>query len=228
MLRGSAYTGFGFGGRGARPAIVDITKGDDAGTNATSHVVALPSSITSGQLLIVLFGQREDADATFPAGWTEFFDAGTAGQAGIAGAYRVADGAEGASITVTTTANRPDAWAVIRIAAGTFKSGTAPEAGTVATGSSTTPNPPSLTPSWSQGETLWIAACALKDAATARTVSSWPTGYADNQTSQSSNNTHELFFATKFAEAASDDPGTFTVSATGQWAAQTIAIRPNV
>lgn len=209
------------------PLVRDITTGNDGGVGATNHTVNLPSGIAAGERLIVMFAGREPDDVTFPAGWTELYDTGNAGQACQAGAYRDCDGTEGASITVTTTVNRRSAWQVWRLSRGNFIASAAPEVGTVATGNSANPDPPTVAPSWGGSvPTLFIVSAAIKESVTPPSVSSWPTNYADNQTQVTGAGTnHALHAASRQASTSSENPGTFTLSGSERWAAQTIAVR---
>lgn len=207
------------------PLVRDITTGNDGGTAGTSHTVTLPTGIDVGERLIVMFATREN-NVTFPAGWTELYDAGNSGQSCQAGAYRDCDGTEGASIAVTTGTSRACAWQVWRLSRGNFIAGVAPEVGTVASGNSANPNPPSETPSWGAQNTLWIATASLKDNPAPSSVSSWPTNYADNRTSVTAvANNLEIYAASRTLNASSEDPGTYTMANSRDWASQTIAVR---
>lgn len=210
------------------PLVRSVTTGDDAGSGVSSHVITLPTGIDAGDRVIILFATRETPDATWPAGWSEFYDGGNSGQIAQAGAYRDCDGTEGGTtITVTTGATRACAWHVWWLSRGNFIAGVAPEAGAVATGSSTTPDPPTVAPSWGASvPSLLITAVSLKNSAAPPTVSSWPTNYTDNQTQEvGSGVNHALHAASRQASTASENPGTFTLSGSEQWAAQTIAVR---
>lgn len=209
------------------PTIVDITTGDDAGTGATSHTVNLPGSIVSGERLILEFSYTGGTGGgiTWPGTFTGLVQTGTDGQTILGIAYRDCDGSEGSSVTVTTAASRACAWKVTRITAGTFKSGVAPEVGTVATGNSTGPDCPSLSPSWGNKDALWFASAAEKSAAGAVSVTTWPTDFTNNQTLVSSANTAVLVSSHRAVAGSSQDPSAYTISASRQWAANTIAIQ---
>lgn len=204
------------------PLVRDITTGFD-GSSTTSHAVSLPSGIGAGEGLLLLFGCREDGN-TVPAGWTELYDfnAGTAGQLC---AWREADGTEGASITVTSSASRRNSWQVWRFSRGNFIAGVTPEVGTPASGTSSTPDSPSLTPSWGAQNTFWIAAVTAKAEVPATTVSSWPSNYNDNQTTIAQDNVECISAASRTLNASSEDPGSFTMSASKSWVANIIALR---
>lgn len=185
--------------------------------SAGSAAISLPASIASGDLLIAVCGSFDDRTHTWPAGWTELYDADTGNIAGSA-AYRVADGSEGATVTVTFgSGNTVSSHMTFRI---TGHQGT-PECGTAAGGNSTSPDPPSLNPSgWDVAKTLWIA---VGSARTTSAASAAPTNYSNLLTVSSGSNTS--FAARRELEAASDDPSAFTISSSVEWQTQLIAIR---
>lgn len=91
---------------------------------------------------------------------------------------------------------------------------------------SDTPNPPSLSPSWGAADTLWIAAASVDNAS--RTYTADPAGYAspveyEGAASSAAVRTRAL---TKAMNAATEDPGVFTISVVEQWVAFTIAVKP--
>lgn len=99
-----------------------------------------------------------------------------------------------------------------------------PEIGTAATGASTLPNPPTLTPSWGAADTLWLVVAGASGAVTA---SAYPTNYTDgNDDATSSGTAASIASARRALNAATEDPGTFTISASTNWVAQTLAVRP--
>jgi hypothetical protein len=121
--------------------------------NATSHVCTLPSGIEADDLLIAVVVCDGDAAITWPAGWTAITNgAGASGTAVRSEArYRIADGGEGASITLT---GGSEAW-VSRTWRITGHNNTAPECA-AATGVWGNPNPLPLTVSWGYKDTLWL------------------------------------------------------------------------
>lgn len=199
--------------------VVAATNTSTVDTVTTSHTVALPAGIASGDLLIVLFA-TENLTLTWPSGWTSFLDVNNGGK--LAAAYRVANGSEGASISVTTNFGWKSAHTSYRISG--YQG--VPEA-TTATGSSSSPNPPSLTPAWGQAETLWLVACAGQ-ALSAPTVESYPTNYTNgiNSVGGGSDADFSLGSARRSLDAAAEDPVAFTLSGSVQWVAATIGIRP--
>jgi hypothetical protein len=192
--------------------------GDNVGTN---HTVNLPADISAGDLLLVLFASDEAPTIAFPAGWDKLFETKEGTDVTLSVYYRVADGGEGATITVTTSNTQGTAHTSYRI---TGYAGT-PEAGTAATNSNDThPDPPNLSPTWGAQDTLWLACCAHDDGSNALTA--YPTNYTDGREDRS-DNSGSAGVGTAFRElnAASENPGTFTIDGFEQWIANTIAIR---
>lgn len=199
------------------PVVQATSTGNSAGVRATTSNVNLPSSVAAGEKLLVIFAcERSAADPTTPAGWTLRSGPTASANVSLTVFEMTAVGGE-TSVTVSHGSNRT-AWTCYRISG--WQGGA--EAGTAATGTSTTPNPPSLTPSWGSASTLWLAVAAL-DGATAA-PSSYPSGYSGGISDYSATTTRAMS-AQKDSAAASEDPGTYTTTS-GAWAAQTIAIRP--
>jgi hypothetical protein len=201
--------------------------------SGTSHTVSLPASISSGDLLIVFFsaynGVPTSITATYPAGWTKLYENTSQPSdlhpSNFSAAYKTADGTEGSSISVTTGGvNAETAHISYRITG--WDSNVPPEAPAAASGGSTTPNPPSLTPSWGAADTLWLATAV--SGFTTATVSSIPTNYTNNININSSpGSTLRLASARRELNASSEDPGTFTFSVSSQWRAGTVGIKPS-
>lgn len=192
------------------------------------YSVALPSSISAGQLLIAkMFVKGALGAATFPAGWNAFGGTNN-GSDYFTPAYRFADGTETSPISVTGAAsgNHHATWDVERWTGA--HASTPPEAGTGVAASTANPNPPSLTPSWGTEDTLFEVLLGITNGS--RTVSSYPTNYASNQNVQLNSDAADVavISASRELNGSSDDPGTFTLSGSTTTLVQTIAIRPGV
>lgn len=209
----------------AVPAAINTS---ETTTNTTTHTVALPASISAGQLLIIAISFSANVNATLPGTWTaELVDNGDSGTStGLWIAWKFASGSEGASVNVTSSGSCQSAHASARFTG--MHASAAPEAGTVTvTVNSTTHNPTSLTPSWGSADTLFMALVGWRNAA--RTISSYPTNYTDNQTSKNNSgggNQGAIAFATRNVTGTSDDPGSFTLNAASGGQCITLAIRP--
>ena len=211
---------FGCGsGKLAFPQIAATNISTEASA-ATSHDISLPASISAGDLLIVFIATDGSNTFSWPEGWTELCESNIL-HVSMAVAYRAADGNEGATVVSTSTNSEKSSHAAYRI---TGYDGVQ-EVSAVATGQSTAPNPASLTPSWGSADTLWIAVAAYD--ATSFTMG-YP--YADNNLWQKTmgGGTGDCGIAVCSDELTqvSADPGAFTLNASEQWSAYTIAVSP--
>jgi hypothetical protein len=95
-----------------------------------------------------------------------------------------------------------------------------------ATGISSGPNSPSVTPSWGAADTLWVTAFGQDNSTI--TLSSYPGSYTDNQLNYGAGTTStpRVGGASQELNASSEDPGAFTLSASEQWTAITVAVKP--
>ncbi len=197
-------------------------------TNTTTQTVSLPSGIASGHLLIVLVSCVSNAQTiTWPAGWTELFSQDVSTTQTVEAAYRVADGTEGSTISVSTPGSTACGHLAYRITGQHASS--APEDGAPATGTSTTPDPPSLTASWGAEDNLWIAVFGSYNASNPAPPSA-PTDYNNNfiEVSEGASDARTTMgMGTRNLNTATENPGTFTQpEAAGHWVANTIVVRP--
>lgn len=121
--------------------------------NGTSHVVNLPSGITAGQLLLIIAGL--DGTPTISAGtWTAL--TGAANTVAVRALWKIADGSEGSTVTVTSSASEKAEYWACRITGA--HASAAPEHTAAATGSAGANIilPAALTPSWGADDTLWV------------------------------------------------------------------------
>lgn len=191
--------------------------------NATTHTVNLPAGIAAGDLLLVVFGVDGAPAVTFPGGWTKVgLGAGTS--TNLFFGHKIADGGEGASISVTTDASERSAHQSYRI--NHWHGVTVPVFGALeANGTDTAADPPSVNPStWGTENTLWIIT-VVSDADT--TFSADPANYTNPLENDSGSTTAGVKVRTLRRElaAASEDPDAFT-NTNREWHARTIGIRP--
>jgi hypothetical protein len=206
---------------------VAATTSSNAGAFVTSHVVDLPSGVSSGDLLIVFFaGYNNSAGytSTWPDGWSQLYNVsyGTGvNVSNVAAYYRHADGTEGSTITVTGS-NGESTHISYRITG--WDSSTPPEAASPVGGTNANPNPPSLTPSWGTADTLWIA--TANSGFVNHTVSGYPSNYTNGMSQRSTAGSAIVQgSARRELNASSEDPGTFTFSGTSNWKAATVAVK---
>lgn len=200
--------------------VVAAVNGGNEDSASTNHTVNLPADISADDLLLVFFVADGDPTITFPEGWTQLFQTAREDNVKFGAWYRIADGEEGATIAVTLSASEETAHTSYRI---TGYEGT-PEVGTSAIGSSTTPDPPSLSPTWGAEDTLWIA-CEGNDYGTV--VTGYPTNFTDERSDKTTGaGSVGCASARRELNAESEDPGTFTLTDSEPWVANVVAISP--
>lgn len=210
------------------------TKSGTVTSNSSSWTATYPTNIASGDLLLLFVGADGSTGVvnSLPAGWV--LDGTTSGANSLSWAKKKAGGTETGDFTIGLGASEQGGWRVFRITGwegtlGTvFANGSTSEAvveaSTITGSPSNAPNPPSLDPNnWATEDTLWFAACGID---TSRTISVYP--LADNNTADVSggSNGATLGVCTTTSAVSSLDPGTFTCSASDDWVASTIAVRP--
>ena len=185
----------------------------------------MPSGIQSGDLLLIFWADRDvNSTLSTPSGWTPLYNTDNSNYR-AACYYRIANGTEGSTVTMTTSSNERSTHNTYRIQVGTYTG--VPIASSAATGTSTTPNPPSLN-TGSSDNYLWIAASHSEGAATANSA---PTNFTNlisavNTTGTSNSNRYSIMATARRNLATQTlDPGTFTLSQSRIWSSYTIAIK---
>jgi len=203
---------------------VAATNTSGQSSNVTSHTVNLPTGINAGDLLIVFFACDGDSTVTWPTGngWASIFHQTNSVTLDVG--YKIADGTEGATITVGTGASEQSAHISYRITG--HNSAQAPQVSTGATGTSASPNPNSLTPTGGAKDYLWIAVEGNDDGRD--TASAYPSNYTNGQTNPAGTTSGvNVAVARRQLNASSEDPGTFTIPSE-EWVACTVAVHPAV
>jgi hypothetical protein len=213
----------------ASPAVVGTPTETAISTAGTSHVVNLPSGASGNLLLAIMDKGSTAATVGSLAGWNELLDENSAN--GLYIAWRVADGTEGATTTFTLSASTRGAWIVYEISGAADPTIRAPEIGTTASGSSTAPNPPSVSVTGGSRDVLTIAAFGRggEEADDDTWVTSAPSGFGTLLQiacgTVGTNLGGMLSTAHLQQTTATADPAAFTC-ATGAWRAQTIVVHP--
>ena len=206
---------------GGFPAVQGaVTSVDNSGTAKT---VNLPSSIQANDLILIIAGDGDGSGMSYtaPMGYTEIGEYDIANDAGVMVAYRYADGTEGSTVTWTAS-DLSSVWAAYRISGAENPATQAPQV-TSATGTSSTPNPPSISPTGGAKNYLFIAAGAMENSSA---VNSIPTNYSNEQDQTTGSSIATLGAAERQLNASSENPGTFSFNSTDNWSAVTIAIHP--
>lgn len=214
----------------AFPATAAAPTATPFAASVTSMPVSMPASIASGDLLLAFVEVRNAGTWTKAAGWTDITSLSQTGGGGgvgkLNGFYKIAAGTEsGTTPTWTASISTTGEWQVYRI---TGWHGTTPPEALTTSGDASAANPPSLTPSWGADDTLWLAVAGHTAGSTAA-WSAGPASYSGFQNDGASSGGSAVSIASAYRQlnAASEDPGTFTVSGSNRfWAAATIGIRP--
>jgi trimeric autotransporter adhesin len=212
------------------------TKNGVVTVNANSWTLTYPTNIAAGDLLLAFVGtDGTPGSISFTGGFTAYWQNAVSAAYLIVGA-KIATGSETGTFTFDMDVSESGGWRVFRIT-GWFGSGlptsgsitgTAKDAdglSMIGTSSATAnPDPPNLDPAnWATEDTLWFAACGVD---TSRTISVYP--LANNNTADVSGGSGgaTLGLCTLNDAVSSKNPGTFTISASDDWGAATVAVRP--
>lgn len=215
----------------ASPSIVGTPTETAISTAGTSHVVNLPSGAAGNMFIAIMDKGSTAATVNGLAGWNELLDENSAN--GLYIAWRTCDGTEGATTTFTLSANTRGAWIVYEITGHINPATQPPQVGTTATGSSTTPDPPSVSVTGGAKDILTIACFGRggEEADDDTWVSAAPSGFTGLLQkacgTAGTNLGGMIATATLASNTATSNPGTFTC-ATGAWRAQTIVIHPAI
>lgn len=220
----------------AFPTIVDAdTKNGVQASNSLSWTLTYPTNLVAGDLILAAVAMDGTPTLTWPANWIASATLGPTAVT-MAVAKKISLGTETGTFTLSLSATEQGAWRIFRITGwegtiGTsFSSdsnglnGAVTRSNTSATGTDANPNPPSLDPGgWATEDTLWLAVCGID---TSRTISVYP--LADRNTADVSGGSTgaTLGICTANSATGSLDPSTFTQSASDDWVALTVAVRP--
>lgn len=201
-------------------------------TTETDPPINLPGSIASGDLLLVFFTSTSThSDPAAPSGWTHLVSARPAGDTRSGDRdqilYRVADGSEGATLTIDTGTSAVK-WSSIALRITGHDSGIAPEITTGAVGTSANPNSGSITPGSSK-DYLFLSLAAQEGENTKTGDPASYTAVANNTSGTDGavgTNTRQAIASRALTTGSAEDPGSFTFSGSDDWAAWTVLIHP--
>lgn len=212
-------------------ATVHETLTEAFGSASTAHAVDMPASVSTGNLLLLVFTSRTGTHTT-PSGWTSIANGAPGGSGSINFSVfgKDADGTEGGTtVDVVTSASAPGAAIVHHIYGWNGTLADDIDISLVLTSPSTSaPDLGAVTAGWGGSEdNLYICAygCADDDA----TYSAIPTNYGNQEEIVSgggSNAGATTMTCRRELAADSDNPGAATISATQQSAGVAIVIRP--
>ncbi len=216
------------GGSGARGALkltydayfpkVEARSSGNNATNTTSHTITMPSGITVGELLLIVFSTDGIPTVSIGSGgWTKLSQTPDSTNVTTQAIfYKIAAGSDTA--TVTTSASEQSSHIVFRISSAGNPTGTG------VGGNSTNSNPASHNP-LAQERYLWISTRGGDASAGVGVVPTLSPANFANLTTVNAGSTSGATTATseRMGYLTILDPGTFT-SATEQWVSYNIAI----
>jgi hypothetical protein len=204
-----------------------ITRAKNSVGSSTTHNITLPSGIAAGDLIVIFSTFRGTGqDDSWPGGWDNRSDVDCPTSICWQNVYtRLADGTEGATVTVTTTSSRKSNHVAMRVT-GQATSGTVVEVGTT-TGNSNAPNPPNLAPAGGAKDYLWIAGFGMAQGSIEGSVTP-PAFFINTQFQSNSTGSETTAASTEMMNrVASFNPAAFATGQTGNHVALTMVVYPN-
>lgn len=201
-------------------------------TESTAHAVQMPDEVESGDLLLVFLTIDGGTSATVstPSGWSSINNTTDTTNVRSTVFAKSASGTEdGTTVDFVTSSGEKAAAVTLRILASKWYGGsvtTAVEATGASAGTTANPNPASLNPTnWGTENTMWLAYAA---GSTYSSTTTYPSSFVGMKHSLSGSDTTNasVSLAYQNLNAASVDPGTFTMANSQSGVATTIAIRP--
>jgi hypothetical protein len=215
----------------AFPTRTHVTSNNSS--RVTSHTYSIGSP-ASGDMVVVFaacaassnFTWADGTSAvnfTLPAGWTMLYERRNRVGSSVLGVfYKVCDGTEGASISVTMSVASTFGCVAHKFASGTY-TGTPQSTSLVADGG-TSADPASLTASWGSDDNVWIAAVCQDLGG----VSTFPTNYTSNggATGDAGGAPYAVMnTATRELATATENPGAFSLSTSTEFVVGTLVVR---
>jgi hypothetical protein len=213
------------------------TPATTSGASTTTPIVNLPASIIAGEtLLVVLRGDNWGAGTVpaFPAGWTTLLSsqADNSDDATVIG-WRLADGAEGATVTFVAGTNAGKFSAIsYRISGATDPTVTPPDFSNTDSSADGDPDSPILTPAAGAKDYLWFSIATYEGESTSPPT--YPTDYTGNQVTANSGTgglaetNNQVAGASRALNATSQDPGAYAIATNDAWTGSTIAFHPRI
>ena len=196
------------------------------GATGASQLIPPPTGVMTGDLMLAFCINRVTTTAiTASTGWTSISTDSSTTYSAIFG--RIATGSVDDRLTIAQTS---DDWCVCMmriIDHGVTTVSSDVKIGTPAGATSTTPDPPSLSPGSTQ-DWLWLCMAGGQLTATTNTLTGQPANYTQACATKSASSTTSvsLGVAYRAVNGSSENPGTFTQNTSRAWRAQTISVPP--
>lgn len=196
----------------------------------TTKSINLPSC-PPGDMLVTFYAGA-NMTLTEPSGWTLLFQSDSSygsGYPGVNGAiaYKLSDGAEGATADWTQTTSAPGVATTVCVDDVAY---VALECTDARDFTVSDPDAPSHTPSWgAANNTRYVWFLAYDQDGSSVTISAYPSGYADDQKNlEHTSNERALGIASLSSTATSSDPAVATLSGAEASMLATCSLRPGI
>jgi len=215
----------------AFPTVVTTAITD--GTTATATpAINLPGSLVSGNLIFAVIRTEVAGTITWPVGWTPpLFEGSPDADSGHSSfACKLSNGGEGGTV-VLGSGNGKFAGSAYQINGAEVPAIQLPELSTVAIGTDALPNPTTCTPTGGAKDYLWIFVNTHEGEQVSPPAAN-PTNYSSNKiggdsgTAGAVTTNCRVALITRTNNAASEDAGSWTISASGNWSAWVVAVHP--
>lgn len=211
--------------------VVESKRGTGRLSAETTSPILYPLTISAGALLVCIFRSASAGAIGWPSGWNEIVeDSSDASDDVTAIAWRAAVGDED-GLTFAVTHGSGKAAAIVYSITGAEAPATQPpQLSTVVVGSSATPNPTTCTPTGGAKDYLWLWLGGWEGEQTTPPAST-PTNYSNSQGAATGTTgvvaiNCRVASAQRDLNAASEDPGSWTISVSDDWSAWTMAVHP--
>lgn len=207
----------------AFPSVVTRSTGT---ANAGLIVVTLPSGSADGDLIFIVLRAGSTSttwtQTSGTTGWTEITGSDANGQVSI---FKQIGAGEANPSFDLSTSERSGSIA-LRITGHEDPATQAPERSVVSTGTSTAPNPSTLSPTGGAKDYLWIATGSTGDGRAS--FDSLMVNYTDltAMATAGAANGASAGTAERLLNTATENPGAFTTGRSELWSAHTVAIHP--
>ncbi len=210
----------------AQASVRSSSQGNEAG-DVTTHNFTLPATIENNDLVFCSAVTDGTPTITWDStySWTEIHEDSDTTATGTTEIFK-ADGTEDSdALTFSTGGNsQQSAWICLAIQDWGEDLANDVDCGTAATGASDSPDPPSVTPGWGADANNMYIAIEYNDVE--RTVSAY--SLPDNNLNETSagGGGVGVGVSSDILGGASQDPGTYTISVSDGWVAQTCVVEP--
>lgn len=195
-------------------------------SRSTTYALDLPypRGMKIGETIIAAVGVDNDATFSWPAGWTELTDEARSTTAGLSLGWHKVTGSEPATFRVTFSKSAYVDAICFRVTRAIDPATQPPEAAS-ASGTDTTPDPPTVNPTGGSKKYGVLTVTAVDYG---RTVSAYPYSFMCAYGSSYYNYSWSITIALSwgFVESDSINPGTFTINASDEWVAATVVFHP--